>query len=87
MASAGWFDFAAGECQRLYGRELVRPVGQRSVVRWEPVGPVAGFAPWNFPLGNPSRKLAAADRRRLLHHPEKRRGNARLGARHPAMPV
>ena len=60
MASAGWFDFAAGECQRLYGRELVRPVGQRSVVRWEPVGPVAAFAPWNFPIGNPSRKLAAA---------------------------
>jgi len=26
----------------------------------EPVGPVAGFAPWNFPLGNPTRKLAAA---------------------------
>ncbi len=60
MACAGWFDFAAGECQRLYGRELVRPVGQRSVVRWEPVGPVAGFAPWNFPLVNPGRKLGAA---------------------------
>jgi succinate-semialdehyde dehydrogenase/glutarate-semialdehyde dehydrogenase len=26
----------------------------------EPIGPVAGFAPWNFPLGNPSRKLGAA---------------------------
>ena len=26
----------------------------------EPVGPVAGFAPWNFPLGNPARKLGAA---------------------------
>ncbi|GGD64318.1 aldehyde dehydrogenase family protein [Erythrobacter arachoides] len=60
MAVAGWFDFAAGECQRLYGRELVRPVGQRSVVRWEPVGPVAAFAPWNFPLANPGRKLGAA---------------------------
>ncbi|KLE34585.1 NAD-dependent succinate-semialdehyde dehydrogenase [Aurantiacibacter luteus] len=60
MAVAAWFDFAAGECQRLYGRELVRPVGQRSVVRWEPVGPVAAFAPWNFPLANPGRKLGAA---------------------------
>lgn len=57
---ANWFDFAAGECQRLYGRELVRPAGQRSVVRWEPVGPVAAFAPWNFPLVNPGRKLGAA---------------------------
>jgi succinate-semialdehyde dehydrogenase/glutarate-semialdehyde dehydrogenase len=25
----------------------------------EPVGPVAAFAPWNFPLGNPGRKLGA----------------------------
>jgi len=60
MMVVGWFNFAAGECSRLYGRELVRPVGQRSTVRWEPVGPVAAFAPWNFPLGNPGRKLGAA---------------------------
>jgi succinate-semialdehyde dehydrogenase/glutarate-semialdehyde dehydrogenase len=26
----------------------------------EPVGPVAAFAPWNFPLGNPARKIGAA---------------------------
>jgi succinate-semialdehyde dehydrogenase/glutarate-semialdehyde dehydrogenase len=26
----------------------------------EPVGPVAAFAPWNFPIGNPGRKLGAA---------------------------
>ncbi len=25
----------------------------------EPVGPVAAFAPWNFPLGNPARKIGA----------------------------
>ena len=25
----------------------------------EPVGPVAAFAPWNFPIGNPARKLGA----------------------------
>ena len=31
----------------------------RSTVRYEPVGPVAAFAPWNFPLGNPGRKLGA----------------------------
>lgn len=59
-AIASLFDFAAGECQRLYGRELVRPVGQRATVRWEPVGPVAAFSPWNFPLITPARKLAAA---------------------------
>jgi len=60
MMNVGLFNFYAGETQRIYGRELVRPVGQRSVVRYEPVGPVAAFAPWNFPLGNPGRKLGAA---------------------------
>ncbi|MEN7537701.1 NAD-dependent succinate-semialdehyde dehydrogenase [Aurantiacibacter flavus] len=59
MMNVGLFKFYAGECFRLYGRELVRPVGQRSVVRHEPIGPVAAFAPWNFPLGNPGRKLGA----------------------------
>jgi succinate-semialdehyde dehydrogenase / glutarate-semialdehyde dehydrogenase len=37
----------------------VRPTGTRSLVVKEPVGPVAAFAPWNFPLINPGRKLAA----------------------------
>jgi succinate-semialdehyde dehydrogenase/glutarate-semialdehyde dehydrogenase len=59
MMVAGLFNFYAGEVFRTYGRELVRPAGQRSTVRYEPVGPVAAFAPWNFPLGNPGRKLGA----------------------------
>lgn len=57
--NAGLFEFYAGETFRLYGRTLVRPAGQRSTVSVEPVGPVAAFAPWNFPLGNPGRKLGA----------------------------
>jgi succinate-semialdehyde dehydrogenase/glutarate-semialdehyde dehydrogenase len=59
MMSVGLFNFYAGEVFRTYGRELVRPAGQRSTVRYEPVGPVAAFSPWNFPLGNPGRKLGA----------------------------
>lgn len=59
MICAGLFNFYAGECFRIYGRTLVRPVGQRSTVTKVPVGPVAAFAPWNFPLGNPGRKLGA----------------------------
>jgi succinate-semialdehyde dehydrogenase/glutarate-semialdehyde dehydrogenase len=59
MMNVGLFNFYAGEVFRLYGRELVRPTGTRSTVRHEPVGPVAAFAPWNFPLGNPGRKLGA----------------------------
>ncbi len=57
--AASLFDFYAGECRRTYGRVLVRPEGSRSMVVKEPVGPVAAFAPWNFPIGNPARKLGA----------------------------
>jgi succinate-semialdehyde dehydrogenase/glutarate-semialdehyde dehydrogenase len=56
---AGLFEFYAGEAKRIYGRVLVRPSGSRSLVMKEPVGPVAAFAPWNFPIGNPGRKLGA----------------------------
>lgn len=59
MMNVGLFNFYAGECQRIYGRTLVRPASMRSTVTKEPVGPVAAFAPWNFPLGNPGRKLGA----------------------------
>ena len=59
LMNVGLFEFYAGECQRVYGRQLVRPAGMRSTVVHEPVGPVAAFAPWNFPIGNPGRKLGA----------------------------
>jgi len=59
MMNVGLFNFYAGETQRIYGRQLVRPAGMRSTVTYEPVGPVAAFAPWNFPIGNPGRKLGA----------------------------
>jgi succinate-semialdehyde dehydrogenase/glutarate-semialdehyde dehydrogenase len=60
MATAGWLEFAGEEAKRAYGRVLVRPAGVRHMVVREPVGPVAAFAPWNFPVGNPGRKLGAA---------------------------
>ena len=56
---AGLFEFFSGECERVYGRQLMRPAGMRSTVTFEPVGAVAAFAPWNFPIGNPGRKLGA----------------------------
>jgi succinate-semialdehyde dehydrogenase / glutarate-semialdehyde dehydrogenase len=59
LGSANLFDFYAEECRRSYGRVLVRPSGLRSLVTMEPVGPIAAFAPWNFPLHNPARKLGA----------------------------
>jgi succinate-semialdehyde dehydrogenase / glutarate-semialdehyde dehydrogenase len=59
QVTANLFEFYAEECRRTYGRVLVRPTGTRSLVLKEPVGPVAAFAPWNFPIGNPGRKLGA----------------------------
>jgi succinate-semialdehyde dehydrogenase/glutarate-semialdehyde dehydrogenase len=55
------FEWYAEEGRRAYGRVLPqRAPGVRMTVVKEPVGPVAAFAPWNFPLGNPARKIGAA---------------------------
>ncbi|AIT82206.1 NAD-dependent succinate-semialdehyde dehydrogenase [Novosphingobium pentaromativorans] len=59
QVAANLFEFYAEECKRTYGRVLVRPTGSRSIVVKEPVGVVAAFAPWNFPIGNPARKFGA----------------------------
>ena len=58
--SASMFDWYAEEIRRDYGRTLVRPTGQRSIVVHEPVGVVATFTPWNFPLYLLCKKVAAA---------------------------
>jgi succinate-semialdehyde dehydrogenase / glutarate-semialdehyde dehydrogenase len=59
--SADILDWYAEEGRRAYGRVLPRRAsGTRMSVVKDPVGPVAAFAPWNFPLGNPARKLGAA---------------------------
>lgn len=61
QASAEIFDWYADEGRRAYGRALPqRPAGQRMTIIKEPVGPVAAFAPWNFPIGNPARKIGSA---------------------------
>jgi succinate-semialdehyde dehydrogenase / glutarate-semialdehyde dehydrogenase len=60
ISSASMFDFYAEEAKRAYGRVLVRPSGQRSIVIKQPVGPVAVFTPWNFPIYLLAKKVAAA---------------------------
>jgi succinate-semialdehyde dehydrogenase/glutarate-semialdehyde dehydrogenase len=59
QAAAGLLDFYAGEAVRIYGRVLMRKPGVRTLVVREPIGPVAAFSPWNFPIHNPVRKLGA----------------------------
>ena len=60
LGSASLFDWYAEEIKRDYGRVLVRPAGQLSRVMHEPVGPVATFTPWNFPIYLLAKKVAAA---------------------------
>jgi succinate-semialdehyde dehydrogenase/glutarate-semialdehyde dehydrogenase len=57
---ADCLEFLGEEARRVYGRVLPRPAGTRALVVKEPVGPVAGFAPWNYPVSNACRKLGAA---------------------------
>ncbi len=60
VGAASMFDFYAEEAKRAYGRVLVRPSGQRAMVIKQPVGPVAVFTPWNFPVYLLAKKLAPA---------------------------
>ena len=60
IGAAQLFDWYAQEATRAYGRVLVRPAGQRSVVLKQPVGPVAALSPWNFPVYLLAKKLAPA---------------------------
>ena len=60
LGSASMFSWYAEEIKRDYGRTLVRPSGQRSIVIRQPVGPTATFTPWNFPIYLLAKKVAAA---------------------------
>ncbi len=60
LGSASIFSWYAEEIKRDYGRTLVRPTGQRSIVIRQPVGPTATFTPWNFPIYLLAKKVAAA---------------------------
>ena len=60
FGAASLFDWYAEEIKRDYGRVLVRPPGQLSRVMHEPVGPVATFTPWNFPIYLLAKKISAA---------------------------
>ncbi|MGG5817912.1 NAD-dependent succinate-semialdehyde dehydrogenase [Falsiroseomonas sp. HW251] len=61
MAAADIIDWFAEEARRAYGRVVpARAEGIYQLVVKEPVGPVAAFTPWNFPINQVVRKLSAA---------------------------
>ena len=61
LAAADVIDWMADEGRRVYGR-IVPPRDLRGTahVTKHPVGPVAAFTPWNFPVNQVVRKLSAA---------------------------
>jgi len=62
MAAADIIEWFADEGMRIYGR-IVPSRGNlnvRQLVLKDPVGPVAAFTPWNFPINQVVRKLGAA---------------------------
>ncbi|QAY97115.1 NAD-dependent succinate-semialdehyde dehydrogenase [Methylovirgula ligni] len=59
--AADTLDWFAEEMRRAYGRVVpARAPNITNLVLKEPVGPVAAFTPWNFPINQIARKLGAA---------------------------
>lgn len=55
-----FFEWDAGEATRTYGRVIPSGPGVKHIVHHLPIGPVAAFSPWNFPMSQPARKIAGA---------------------------
>lgn len=55
-----FFEWDAAEGQRTYGRVIPSEPGIRYLVLHQPIGTVAAFSPWNFPMSQPARKIAGA---------------------------
>ncbi len=61
LAAADIIEWFAEEGKRAYGRVIpARGPGIYQLAIKEPVGPVAAFTPWNFPINQVVRKLSAA---------------------------
>ncbi len=62
MAAGDIIDWFADEGLRVYGRIVPHRnnLSIRQMVIKDPVGPVAAFTPWNFPINQVVRKMAAA---------------------------
>ena len=60
-AAGDIIDWFAEEARRTYGQIIpARADGVSQLVTREPVGPVAAFTPWNFPINQAVRKVSAA---------------------------
>src|SRR5215470_1913483 len=53
-------EWDAQEGRRTYGRVIPSEPGMRHIVLRQPIGVVAAFSPWNFPMSSPARKVGGA---------------------------
>ena len=61
MSAADIIEWFADEGMRVYGRIVpARNLAVRQLAVKDPVGPVAAFTPWNFPINQVVRKMSAA---------------------------
>lgn len=60
LRAAGIIEWDAGEARRLYGRVIPAGPDLQHTVLHQPIGVVAAFSPWNFPVNGPARKIAGA---------------------------
>lgn len=60
LSASSLLEYFAEEGKRISGRVAQRPAGQRAMVLRQPVGPVAAFSPWNFPVNLMVKKIAPA---------------------------
>ena len=61
LLAADLIEWFSEEARRTYGRVIpARAEGIYQLVVKEPVGPVAAFSPWNFPINQAVRKISAA---------------------------
>jgi succinate-semialdehyde dehydrogenase / glutarate-semialdehyde dehydrogenase len=61
LSAADTIEWFADESRRVYGRVVPpRNMANQQLVLKEPVGPVAAFTPWNFPINQVVRKVCAA---------------------------
>ncbi|WP_194954213.1 NAD-dependent succinate-semialdehyde dehydrogenase [Sphingopyxis solisilvae] len=60
LSASSLLEYFAEEGKRIEGRVAQRPAGQRAMVLRQPVGPVAAFSPWNFPVNLMVKKIAPA---------------------------
>jgi succinate-semialdehyde dehydrogenase/glutarate-semialdehyde dehydrogenase len=61
MLGADTIDWYAEEGRRAYGRVIPSQLANvNQIIIKEPVGPVAAFSPWNFPINQAVRKISGA---------------------------